>query len=549
MARRPPHRTLNLFRSAGQGRPPCSGWRKVLETALRKLGPSWQAAPVRRTLQTVCLLLYLDLFFRVSWPYAALFAGQALPTKEWLPVELFLWIDPLVGLSTALAARWWNVAMIGMAAILLTGLVFPRGFCGYLCPLGTLIDLFDGLIGKRVPWLKTRHVGRWAHARFFLLAAVLAAAVGGVLLSGFVAAIPVLTRGLLFSAGNVQLGLAKNWGMVPPPTAAVWLSLALFVAVFFLSLLGPRFWCRYVCPSGALLSLPSWLRRFKRQVADRCVACGQCIEACPFDAIQPDFSTRALNCTFCQTCGGVCPVEAIQFVPVAAPDPDSKPDVTVGQPLTRRAMLGSVAAGGAAALVTRLAPAAPDRPVRPPGSAPEERFLDLCIRCEQCIKVCPGPVLQAAGLEHGFEALWTPVAVFPHAGCHQDCSFCTHVCPTGAIRPLSLADKRRFVIGLAVVDTATCLPHRGERDCQLCFDECHAAGYRAIEMRPIKLATGPVPEGAFSPDEIEQMGRILAPFVKADACVGCGLCEYRCHSAWVGQQKLLPRSAVTVKAR
>lgn len=100
---------------------------------------------------------------------------------------------------------------------------------------------------------------------------------------------------------------------------------------------------------------------------------------------------------------------------------------------------------------------------------------------------------------------------------------------------------------LAIVDTKTCRPHRGERDCQLCFDECNAAGYRAIEMRPIQLATGPVPAGAFSPEEIEQMGRILAPFVKADACVGCGICEYRCHSAWVNQQKLLKRSAVVVQ--
>ena len=76
-----------------------------------------------------------------------------------------------------------------------------------------------------------------------------------------------------------------------------------------------------------------------------------------------------------------------------------------------------------------------------------------------------------------------------------------------------------------------------------------APGYRAIEMRPIQLATGPIPEGTFSPEQIEQMGRILAPFVKADACVGCGLCEYRCHSAWVSRKKLLKRSAVVVQTR
>ncbi|MBI5387492.1 MAG: 4Fe-4S binding protein [Verrucomicrobia bacterium] len=513
---------------------------------LLRLGPSWQASPVRRTIQAVCLLLYLDLFFHVSWPYAVLFSSHVLKDREWLPVETFLWLDPLVGLSTALAARWWNVALLGMAAILATGLVFQRGFCGYLCPLGTLIDVFDFVVGKRIASLKTPQVGRWSNLRFYLLAAVLAASCGGVLLSGFVAALPVLTRGLLFSAGNVQLGLAKNWGMVPPLTAAVWVSLGLFAVVFLLGLIGPRFWCRSVCPSGALLSLPSFFRRVKRQVDDRCIDCGKCVEVCPFDAIQPDFGTRTLHCTLCQTCGGVCPAEAINFVPLSTTAASTRPDVTLAQPLTRRAMLGSVAGGAAAAMLTRLAPNSSARPIRPPGSLAEERFLDLCIRCEQCLKVCPGPVLQAAGLEHGFESLWTPVAVFPHAGCHQDCNFCTQVCPTGAIQPLALAEKRRFVMGLAVVDTATCLPHRGERDCQLCFDECNAAGYRAIEMRPIKLATGQIPEGAFSPDEIEQMGQILAPFVKADACVGCGLCEYRCHSALVSQQKLLRRSAVVV---
>jgi len=222
--------------------------------------------------------------------------------------------------------------------------------------------------------------------------------------------------------------------------------------------------------------------------------------------------------------------------------------VTASQSVTRRTMLGSVAAGMGAGFLTRFTSTAAAQPIRPPGSVPEDRFLDLCIRCEQCIKVCPGPVLQAAGLAHGFEALWTPVAVFPHAGCHQDCNFCTQVCPTGAIQPLSLPDKRRFQMGLAVVNTDTCLPHRGERDCQLCFDECNAAGYRAIEMRPIQLPTGPVPEGMFSPEEVEQMSRILAPFVNAEACVGCGLCEYRCHTVWVSQQQVLNPRAVMVQA-
>ena len=119
-------------------------------------------------------------------------------------------------------------------------------------------------------------------------------------------------------------------------------------------------------------------------------------------------------------------------------------------------MVSGVAGMGAAlGMRTGLADASvpKTRPLRPPGSVPEAEFLDLCIRCGECFKVCPGPVLHPAGLESGWEALWTPVVVPSHAGCHQDCNFCTQVCPTHAIRPLSLQEKRKTSIGLAVINT------------------------------------------------------------------------------------------------
>jgi NAD-dependent dihydropyrimidine dehydrogenase PreA subunit len=155
-------------------------------------------------------------------------------------------------------------------------------------------------------------------------------------------------------------------------------------------------------------------------------------------------------------------------------------------------------------------------------------------------------VLHPAGLEAGLDALWTPVAVPSWAGCHQDCNFCGQVCPTGAIRPLPIEAKRKTHMGLAVVDTWTCLPHAGRRDCQVCYDECRAAGYDAIEMREIRLDVGEAPQGVMSPDEMEAASRILAPFVKPDACVGCGLCEYRCGTKWAKQQRLLDKSAIVV---
>jgi NAD-dependent dihydropyrimidine dehydrogenase PreA subunit len=578
---------VNLFLPAGEP-PKLKGWRRPLAACLSRLGPTWRAAPFRRLLQCFCLALYGYCSFVISWPYGRSFVDHPLAGGGWPPVEAFLWIDPLVGLSTAIAARWWNVALAGTAFILAFGLLFPRGFCGYLCPLGTLLDLFDGVVGRRIRPRQARPPRHGSHLRFYLLAAVLIASVFGVLLSGVVAPLPMLTRGLAFSAGRLELGLLKNWGMVTPLTPAGWVSLGLFAGVFLLSLFGRRFWCRHVCPSGALVSLGGLLSRSERRVNHRCVACGQCVEQCAFGAVQADFSSGPLDCAFCQTCAGLCPSQAIEFrvngrrdsrpTPEGSPraphiprgaqaelgdtphvageqatsHQDRSPEAgsdqeTKGQSISRRqALLAGLGGGGAALLMRFMAPVT-GQAVRPPGSVDEERFLDLCIRCEQCLQVCPGPVLQAAGVEHGLEALWTPQAVFTHAGCHQDCNFCTQVCPTGAIQPLTLGEKRHTRLGWAVID-ASCLPHRGERDCRLCVDECNAAGYRAIEMRPVKLAVGQAPEGTFSPSELEAMSRIEAPFVNKEACVGCGLCEYRCQSVNVRQRHLLGRSAIVVVA-
>jgi len=349
--------------------------------------------------------------------------------------------------------------------------------------------------------------------------------------------------GGVFTAGRVQLGFMKNWGMLGAADAGMYFSIALFMAIFALSFLSPRFWCRYVCPSGALLSFFGLLSTSRRNVTAKCTKCGQCARHCPFDAVDADFSTRQINCAFCRTCGAVCPVGAIEFtwsVKVAAAG-----QVNESEEMSRRGLVLAGIGGALAAAGTKWIGARGDL-LRPPGSVAEREFLRLCVRCGECFKVCPGSVLQPAGLGAGLDALWTPVAVPMHAGCHQDCNFCTLICPTRAIRPLSIAEKRRTRMGLAIIDSELCLPHRGERDCQLCFDECEAAAYHAIQMRPIKLKIGDVPEGAISQEQLEEMSRINAPFIDNSRCIGCGLCEYRCHSALVRQQKLLPRRAVHI---
>jgi len=485
-----------------------------------------------------------------AWP--AHYADN-LSQKETIAAELFLVIDPLVSLSTGIAARSW-VWSLGCAGIILAACVFvPRGFCGYLCPLGTLIDLFDWAIGKRVTRFRVAGDGWWVHIKYYLLLGIIVAAFGGVLLSGIFSAIPVITRGLLFTLSPLQTGAATGWHQMPPMNVGHVLSIVLFMAVLSLGLLRPRFWCKYVCPSGAVFSLGNLFRATERKVESSCINCNKCIEICPFDAIKPDFTTRTTDCTFCQSCGGVCPTHAIKFVDrweVSGLKIENDPP-TNETALGRRGFLsasvgtasgvlgGLFAATGTKSFGANLDDDGP-RPIRPPGSVPEAEFLQMCIRCGECFQSCPSDVLQPLGFQQGLEGLWTPHVVADWAGCASSCNACGQVCPTGAIRALPLEEKRRARMGLAMINESTCLPFNGEA-CQLCVDECTAAGYDALEF----VAVGTEVDEFGQP--VEGTGE-LAPLLIPDKCVGCGLCQTRCHGINVAAKGLLQESAIIIKA-
>jgi ferredoxin len=478
-----------------------------------------------------------------------------LDQKEALPADTFLVIDPLVSLSTAIAARSWVWSLVCAAIILIVCVLIPRGFCGYLCPLGTLIDLFDWTLSKRVKRFRVPDDGWWVHTKYYLLAGTLVCALLGVLVSGYVAAIPVITRGMLFLGDPMQSGVMRGWHQVPPLNAGHIVSIALFFAVLGLGLLKPRFWCKYVCPSGAVFSLGNLFRVTERKVENTCINCNKCVEICPFDAIKPDFTTRTTDCTLCQTCAGVCPTHAIKFVERwNKVELKAENDPPTGETVLGRRGFMSLAAGAAAAVVggttlsivtktfgARLDDSQYGLFVRPPGSVPEPEFLQMCIRCGECFKACPYNVLQPMGfMQQGLEGLWTPYVVADHAGCAPSCNACGEVCPTGAIRALPLEEKRVARMGLAIVNEKTCLPFANREACQLCVDECASAGYHAIEFT--RVHTQIDDQG----QPIEGSGHV-APVVLADKCVGCGLCQMQCYQFNVKQKGLLDLSAIIVE--
>lgn len=522
---------------------PETGRPGLVRQLLKRLGSTWLSSPWRRAVQALSLALFFSLFVWVCWPYGGTHYAEHRESKEVIAAEFFLIMDPLVSLSTAIAAKSWIWSLTAAGIILLICIVVPRGFCGYICPLGTVIDLFDWLIGRRITrWkLKDQTRGWWVHLKYYLLLGCLVASLFGVLLTGFVAAIPVITRAFLFLVKPVELGLTKGWYLNTGFNSGHIISILLFLTILFLGVFRRRFWCQYVCPSGAVFSLGNLFRATERKVESSCISCNKCVEICPFDAIRPDFTTRTSDCTLCQTCGGVCPTHSIKFV-----DRWDRLNLKTNEtpreslPSRRGFLVGVVAGAGVAAAKFWGVPHAAAPPVRPPGSIPEEQFLQACIRCGECFQACPNDVLQPMGFEQGFDGLWTPRVVANWAGCEPTCNNCGQVCPTGAIRALPVEEKRVARMGLAKVES-NCLPLAGREACQLCVDECNAAGYNAIEFMRVHPALdesgNPAAGSGFS-----------APVVLADKCVGCGLCQTRCHIINVKVKKLLSSVAIFVEA-
>jgi MauM/NapG family ferredoxin protein len=295
-----------------------------------------------------------------------------------------------------------------------------------------------------------------------------------------------------------------------------------FVAVLVLSILllgimRPRFWCRNLCPAGAIFALFSFRPLFRRTVSEKCTSCGRCVRACPMGAIAEDFvSTAHTECITCLKCEEVCPEKAITFK-AGAKVPRLSPEVN----LDRRRVLGAGAAGLAAAALTmtnlhHLHDGETPRAlrsaglIRPPGALPERDFQARCVRCGECIKGCLTNTLQPVWFEAGLSGVWTPKITARLAGCEQGCNLCGQVCPTAAIRPLTLEEKSFAKVGTARIDKTRCIAWEQDKKCLICDEICP---YNAIVSQ---FVTG---------------HPITVPVIDEDKCNGCGYCECKCPVA------------------
>jgi MauM/NapG family ferredoxin protein len=461
-------------------------------------------------------------------------AGLAFPvfwTK--LPVEL----DPLLAIVGLVSGRALQVGMLLSLVILGLSILFGRAWCGWLCPVGTTLDLFSF---RKVSNKKRVIPENLRRGKFILLVAILIASVFGnlslLILDPITLWVRTLTGGvgpILNTAFTVSeqalsniswLGSSLQWldqlmrpAVFPSEVTGVrlvWLPILLFSTIILLNLVVERFWCRYLCPLGGLFGWISKIALVKRNVTTDCTKCGKCSPSCPTGTIDAahGYASDPGECTMCMNCLATCSSSKFRFKIGKLHDGKQSYD------LSRRNFLntGIVAITGLAVLQTeKMTRREPANLLRPPGVCSED-FLEKCLRCGVCMRTCPTGILQPSITEAGLGGLFSPVMV-PRLGyCQFTCNKCGQSCPTAAIPLLSLEQKQKQVIGHAYIDHSRCFPWVDGSSCIVCEEMC------------------PLPEKAITLESTELLQRdgtireVKLPRVDRAKCIGCGICENKC---------------------
>jgi polyferredoxin len=467
----------------------------------------------RAIAQTFFLALFLWLLYKADFS-----------RMESYPVSLFLEIDPLLALGTALATHTLYAGMLLSLLVLIPTIFLGRFFCGWVCPFGALHTFFSRLFRplKREEQVEADRYRPLYALKYYVLAVFLVLAAFGVTQVGLLDPIALLTRSTA-TAVFPAVGAATGGRILGTWTFHLaWLMGGILILLLLLNAVLPRFFCRVLCPLGALLGVVSRFSLFRvHKNSEKCNECEQCLVNC-HGAADPHGTLRKSECYVCLECRETCPTGVITF---QALPPEE--DVKVAPEVSRRRLLqtGAVTLAAVPLLGASVRPHRRPPPdlIRPPGSREESRFLGSCVKCGACMLVCPTNVIQPLMFQAGLEALWTPVMDYQLGYCEHNCTLCTEVCPTGAIRELSVEEKMGeepfdtpISLGTAFLDRTRCLPWAMYKPCIVCEEVC------PVSPKAIYL------EDAWETDADGRTVALQRPVVEPARCIGCGLCEYKC---------------------
>jgi polyferredoxin len=518
----------------------------------------------RRVSQTVFLLSFLMLLAQTTFRGRFGAGANELIRLKW-PVEFFLSLDPYLALITALSSHTIYRGLFWSLIVVVLTVALGRVFCGWICPFGTLHHLIGWFFPSRANRgsrrIEANRTHGWQVTKYYLLFAFLGASLFGSVIGGMFDPICVAIRSIglgvlpalqylgirggdMVTAGGGRFAqnttdgaldfLAANvWTTNQAYTHHAWLIVTLIVAILFMNRIVPRFWCRALCPLGAMLGL---LSRFTllgmRKTHEKCTDCNLCLAHCQgADSPEGGKKHRRDECHLCLNCEAACPegVIAWSWMPNLRSSQNSPR-------LDRRRALVSAAAGAAAIPALRIGNwpdrAYSEKVIRPPGSVEEREFLERCIRCGQCMKVCPNNALHPALFEAGVEGMWTPILI-PRIGyCEHSCVLCGQVCPTGAIARITEKAKLgtgqpAVRVGTAMYDQGRCLPWAMATPCIVCEEFCPTSP-KAIWVEKVTIprrSQAPALDGSEPP---MQEVTVQRPHIDPSLCIGCGACENVC---------------------
>ncbi len=441
-----------------------------------------------------------------------------------------------------------NVAVLVFLVVLT--LIFGRVYCSVICPLGITQDIISWLSGKRkgkkarFTFSSARNILRYSFLGLFILLFALVSTSVAVLLEpysafgriaySFLSPLYVLVNNLLaLGAEHIGSYAFYRTEVIVPSISVIAAASISFVLVFVLSWKNGRTYCNTICPVGTILGLLSrWSLLGVRVDKSKCNGCGICSRKCKASCIG-DSKVDYSRCVACMDCIGSCNQKAISY----GLKTKLKPCVNTSEKVSegRRSTLSILsflaisglakaakadgvikADGGLADIKDKVKPKTRGVIV-PAGSRSITHFTQHCVACQQCVTACPSKILKPS-ME--LENFMQPQIEYENGYCRFDCNKCDEVCPTGAIRPLSLADKSSTQIGFAVWRRGHCIVMEG-KSCGNCARHCPTG---AIKMEKTNPA---------DPNSIE------IPVINKNRCIGCGACEYVCPSR--------PKSAIYVK--
>ena len=466
---------------------------------------------IRIIISLLVLTLFLLLF--LGGEKLSVFLSSTL-----LPFQL---VPALIRILTTPTA----IFVFGFVFIILITLIFGRVYCSFLCPLGTLQDIFIAL-SRKVGWRK-KHSYQKPHNRLrysILSLTMVTAALGSMsllnLLDPYSLAGRMITQfALPFFAWihNTAVSLLKNFNIYLFSVETAWLPLSVWLVtlcfiifILIMSVRHGRLYCNTLCPVGTLLGLISRVSLYKFGIDQTsCHECVRCAGVCKADCIDPQAAIiDQSRCVNCFNCLAACPQSVVSYRPSWG-----KKKGDPWSPARRGFLIGSVAATGSALFmfnstirtILGIAPFPQTTPITPPGSVSVEHFTQSCSACHLCVSACPTKVITPSFLGYGIGGLLQPLMNYSKSFCDYECNICGRVCPTGAILPLSLEEKKFTQIGTVDLLKDKCVVYVDKNNCGACGEVCPTHTIRFTDK-----------------------GNILYPEIDTQYCIGCGACEKAC---------------------